>query len=378
MLGVAGWRLWEDGWRAIVRAILLQQQHRRRPPPTAATRPAPVQALLWARKVRALLERMPGAEAPAPASPQAAGTQQPEQQQQPQQQAEQAPEVQRQPPLAPEAVLERWVAHKPPAERPAAAELPGMHSYGPQQEEAAVRDLVQRRLADGVAAACEGRLPWELRPPLSEAAALLEEGYILPCDEALYGRLMRWVGAWVARARVAWALHAGCCAHCLPCCLPQPAAYPPVPSPPCRRYVQAGKGFEARAAQLLVRGRDSVTFLHSVDAGELQRMLDGAERLGLKVRLPCLPACWRVCAEARRCSKSLHRAAGCLAWRLWPSHATSNCSALACPTRPLKPVHPAAGQPSAAAHHAGGIPALGGGHAGNRQGAAGTGAVAVC
>lgn len=151
----------------------------------SSIRPSLLQALLWARKVRALLDRMPGAEAPAappqPAAPQQAALA-----------AEQAAPASppRQPPLAPEAVLERWVAHAPQEAPADPAEL-AAPAGGLQPEDAAVRDWVQRRLVDGVAAAAEGRLPWELRPPLSEAAALLEEGYILPCDEALYGRLMR-------------------------------------------------------------------------------------------------------------------------------------------------------------------------------------------
>lgn len=59
----------------------------------------------------------------------------------------------------------------------------------------------------------------------------------------------------------------------------------PNPNTPClSRYVQAGQGFEGRAAQLLVRGRDSVTFLHSIDADELEPMLGAAEQLGLRVR----------------------------------------------------------------------------------------------
>lgn len=54
-------------------------------------------------------------------------------------------------------------------------------------EDAEVADVL-RRSVDLVALAAGGQ-PFDERPPLSEAVELLEEGYILPCDEALYKRL---------------------------------------------------------------------------------------------------------------------------------------------------------------------------------------------
>lgn len=111
------------------------------PAPPALLPGWPLQALLWARKVRDLFARLHHPE-PEPAAPQ---------------QAQQAPAA--------------------GTQQDAAAAA----------EDAEVADVL-RRSVDFVALAAGGQ-PFEERPPLSEAVALLEEGYILPCDEALYKRL---------------------------------------------------------------------------------------------------------------------------------------------------------------------------------------------
>ena len=80
-----------------------------------------------------------------------------------------------------------------PEPEPAAAQAAQAAAPGPQRdaataaEDAQVADVL-RRSVDLVALAAGGQ-PFEERPPLGEAVALLEEGYILPCDEALYKRL---------------------------------------------------------------------------------------------------------------------------------------------------------------------------------------------
>lgn len=135
-------------------------------------RPVP-QALLWARRVRALLVRLPGGRDEA--SPQ-----------QTEMQADLAAATAAA--LAAQK-LEQQQQQQLQQERPAEAAAQAAPSAA--EEDAAVRDVVRRRLLDGVAATAQGRLPYELRPPLSEAAALLEEGYILPCDEALFARLLK-------------------------------------------------------------------------------------------------------------------------------------------------------------------------------------------
>lgn len=99
--------------------------------PNSRISPRPPQALLWARKVRAL-----------------------------------------------------WARLHLPEEGPALAQ---QAQQGGDAEDAEVADVL-RRSVDLVALAAGGQ-PFEERPPLSEAVELLEEGYILPCDEALYKRL---------------------------------------------------------------------------------------------------------------------------------------------------------------------------------------------
>lgn len=71
-----------------------------------------------------------------------------------------------------------------PEDEPALAQ---QAQQGGDAEDAEVADVL-RRSVDLVSLAAGGQ-PFDERPPLSEAVALLEEGYILPCDEALYKRL---------------------------------------------------------------------------------------------------------------------------------------------------------------------------------------------
>lgn len=53
--------------------------------------------------------------------------------------------------------------------------------------------------------------------------------------------------------------------------------------------MEAGKGFEARAAVVLQLGRDGISFAHNIDADELQALVEAAEQLCLRVR-----AAWRL------------------------------------------------------------------------------------
>lgn len=71
-----------------------------------------------------------------------------------------------------------------PEDEPALAQ---QAQQGGNAEDAEVADVL-RRSVDLVSLAAGGQ-PFDERPPLFEAVALLEEGYILPCDEALYKRL---------------------------------------------------------------------------------------------------------------------------------------------------------------------------------------------
>lgn len=94
---------------------------------------------------------------------------------------------------------------------------------------------------------------------------------------------------------------------------PSPKLCVRVTAPP-RRLVEAGRAFEGRAAQVLLLGRDGVSFAHTIDVEELEPLLQAADRLCLRVR----QAAWfwgrgmLAPALLRRAGEVLHVAAAAL------------------------------------------------------------------
>lgn len=227
---------------------------------------ANVEALLWARKVRALLARLPAAAIASvkkqAEQPEAAVAGEPEQEQPvAAAQGEQAMQVdgQQEEGVQPRqagaaaAPAEQEAEPAPPAEQQQQDEA----ADEPTEEELLAEDAAAQQLVAalparveaaeeqrGVAATCE-TLPFDQRLPLSDFMSLLEEGFILPCDEKLWGQL--------------------------------------------KGIVETAQEFNQRSAHVLTLGRDGASFANAIDADELQQLLLRADRLSIKLeRLPIL------------------------------------------------------------------------------------------